>query len=186
MCHCIFFGINPHVSKHHAFRLHCATLWTLQNWGDHKEPACGQSMQCPHWIEQKQANVLLHSSKTHNKSDKPQVIKIKAVNEQAEGKQTRLNKFCPFELLHEYINLCKKYLTRDEQFFVFVDRTPVKAYPYRTLLKQLLVASGMEHRSYSTQGTRAGRASELLESGVSVETIRKIGRWKSMAVYTYL
>ena len=26
MCHCIFFGINPRVSKHHAFRLHRATL----------------------------------------------------------------------------------------------------------------------------------------------------------------
>ena len=25
MCHCIFFGINPRVSKHHAFRLHRAT-----------------------------------------------------------------------------------------------------------------------------------------------------------------
>ena len=25
MCHCIFFRINPRVSKHHAFRLHRAT-----------------------------------------------------------------------------------------------------------------------------------------------------------------
>ena len=29
MCHCIFFGINPRVSKHHAFRLHRATWWQL-------------------------------------------------------------------------------------------------------------------------------------------------------------
>ena len=29
MCHCIFFGINPRVSKHHAFRLHRATETTL-------------------------------------------------------------------------------------------------------------------------------------------------------------
>ena len=27
--HCIFFGINPHVSKHHAFRLNRATVMTL-------------------------------------------------------------------------------------------------------------------------------------------------------------
>ena len=26
MCHCIFFRINPRVSKHHAFRLHRATV----------------------------------------------------------------------------------------------------------------------------------------------------------------
>ena len=29
MCHCIFFGINPCVSKHHAFHLHHATWWQL-------------------------------------------------------------------------------------------------------------------------------------------------------------
>ena len=28
MCHCIFFRINPRVSKHHAFRLHRATSST--------------------------------------------------------------------------------------------------------------------------------------------------------------
>ena len=30
MCHCIFFRINPHVSKHHAFCLHRATWWQLR------------------------------------------------------------------------------------------------------------------------------------------------------------
>ena len=29
MCHCIFFRINPRVSKHHAFHLHRATWWQL-------------------------------------------------------------------------------------------------------------------------------------------------------------
>ena len=30
MCHCIFFGINPRVSKHHAFRHHRATPPTFK------------------------------------------------------------------------------------------------------------------------------------------------------------
>ena len=30
MCHCIFFRINPRVSKHHAFRLHRATVYIHQ------------------------------------------------------------------------------------------------------------------------------------------------------------
>ena len=30
MCHCIFFGINPRVSKHHAFRLYRGTE-TMKN-----------------------------------------------------------------------------------------------------------------------------------------------------------
>ena len=29
MCHCIFFGINPCVSKHHAFCHHRTTWWQL-------------------------------------------------------------------------------------------------------------------------------------------------------------
>ena len=29
MCHCIFFRINPRVSKHHAFRPHRVTWWQL-------------------------------------------------------------------------------------------------------------------------------------------------------------
>ena len=29
MCHCIFFGINPFVSKYHAFRLNHVTWWQL-------------------------------------------------------------------------------------------------------------------------------------------------------------
>ena len=33
MCHCIFFRINPRVSKHHAFRLHRTTSLTISFWG---------------------------------------------------------------------------------------------------------------------------------------------------------
>ena len=29
MCYCIFLRINPHVSKHHTFRLHRTTWWQL-------------------------------------------------------------------------------------------------------------------------------------------------------------
>ena len=34
MCHCIFFGINPRVSKHHAFHLHRATTSTVNDDSD--------------------------------------------------------------------------------------------------------------------------------------------------------
>ena len=30
MCHCIFFGINPRVSKYHAFRFHRATETSVE------------------------------------------------------------------------------------------------------------------------------------------------------------
>ena len=38
MCHCIFFGINPCVSKHHAFHLYHATNTTFH--GHSASPLC--------------------------------------------------------------------------------------------------------------------------------------------------
>ena len=35
-------------------------------------------------------------------------------------------------------------------------------------------------------GLRAGRAVDLLRMGVSFETIKKLGHWKSNIVYEYL
>ena len=34
-------------------------------------------------------------------------------------------------------------------------------------------------------GIRLGHVTDLLNLGVSVETIKKLGRWKSNAVYVY-
>ena len=38
MCHCIFLGINPHVTLHHAFHLYSATWW--QHGLTSKENTC--------------------------------------------------------------------------------------------------------------------------------------------------
>ena len=67
---------------------------------------------------------VLHSSKTHGKGQKPQLIKISASN--------YLQKhLCPFKLLSDYISLRSKYRNLQEQFFVFSDRSPVKPTQYR-------------------------------------------------------
>ena len=62
----------------------------------------------------------------------------------------------------------------------------VSSYNFRTVLAKVLRLAKVDARRYSTSAFRSGRASDLLDMGVSVETIRKVGRWKSTAVYTYL
>ena len=80
----------------------------------------------------------------------------------------------------------KQYVSTDEQFFVFLDRTPVLPHHFRAILKLALRLVGFKQDAYGVHSLRAGRAGDLLKLGFSVETIKKIGRWTSNAVYTYL
>ena len=56
----------------------------------------------------------------------------------------------------------------------------------RNVFKKLLIRADLDPKLYEIHGTRSGRASDLLKYGVSVKTIKKLGRWKSNAVFTYL
>ena len=127
---------------------------------------------------------ILWSSKTHTLGDKPQIIKIKALKETT--RKDKKNACCPFRLLSDYIQIQKKFANDSEQFFIFSDRTPVEPKHFHSILKKLILLCRLNPALYGTHGFRAGRGSDLLKMGVSVETIRKIGRWKSTAVYTYL
>ena len=125
---------------------------------------------------------ILRSSKTHCKGDKPQIIKIDALEGYAKKKQAT----CPFAILSSYIKHRKKLKYSSEQFFVFRNRDPVKPQHVRDILTKVLEINNFEPSLYTFHGIRAGRATDLLEAGVSVETIKKLGRWKSSAVFTYL
>ena len=56
----------------------------------------------------------------------------------------------------------------------------------RKLLKVILTKARFEAESFSFHGFHVGRASDLLKMGISVETIKKLGHWKSNIVYEYL
>ena len=62
-------------------------------------------------VNKKKLMFVLHSSKTHNPSDKPQIIKIDAIPNQSlhDGDENKRNPVCPFQLLHEYSLLRKPY-----------------------------------------------------------------------------
>ena len=121
---------------------------------------------------------VLHISKTHNKGSKPQTIKISS--------ETSSNKFCcPFWAVKQFVLIRKKFIN-NKQFFIFRDRSPVTPAHFRAVLAKAIKWNKLNPLSYSSQGFRAGRSSDLLDLGLSVETIQKLGRWKSSAVYTYL
>ena len=51
------------------------------------------------------------------------MIKISSI--QREEKQHQ-NNFCPFELLRILLMQCRGYISNEEKFFVFKDRSPVR------------------------------------------------------------
>ena len=114
---------------------------------------------------------VLKSSKTHGENEKPQIVKIDALK----GYGTAVNKLCPFKALRKYINMRKTYKYNTEQFFVFSDRMPVQPKHVRAILKKLLIINNFNTSLYVFHGIRAGRATDLLNMGYSIETIKKLG-----------
>ena len=53
-------------------------------------------------------------------------------------------------------------------------------------LKFMLQKLKLNADLYNVHSLRIGHCGDLLKMGVSVETIKKIGRWKSNAVFNYL
>ena len=127
---------------------------------------------------------ILRTSKTHWLDVEPQIVKISRISTQRTSKD--IDECCPYNILWEYLQARPEYKDDDENFFVFKDRTPVKPYTITKILKETLTACNFDARYYSMHGMRSGRSVDLLSMGVSVETIKKLGRWKSNAVFRYL
>ena len=136
---------------------------------------------------------VLYTSKTHGLGDMPQIIKINSMpaeNKAVKKKhnsvmQNFINHLCPFQTIKSYIAVRGKYDSDNEQFFIFQDKSPVKPKHVRTILKRLFLHNKLNPKWYGTHGFRAGRSIYLLNMGVPVDTIKKLGCWKSSAVYKY-
>ena len=129
---------------------------------------------------------ILRTSKTHNISDKPQLVKIKEAPEKFVSKETKsckrkmmeyhkrkaLQHFCPYQLLLEFSQTRPKYKSMDEPFFVFRDRTPVCPSNIRKTLKQMLSRVNFNEDCYDKHSLRIGRSVDLLRLGLSMETIK--------------
>ena len=129
--------------------------------------------------------IILYSSKTHNQGMRPQKIKIISNRNERSGQYVKRH-FCPFQLTNEYFELRGGFDTDEEQFFIFRDRTPVSPCHARKVLKDVLQNLGLEHENYGMHSFRVGRASDLIKYHYTIEEVKKMGRWRSNAVYRYI
>ena len=132
--------------------------------------------------------LILRTSKTHWKNMKPQMVKILAINLRCKSRSsmTAVKEHCPYTILCEYARLRGSFKTNKDPFFVLSDKTVVSQSQISNCLKTLLKDTGFDCTLYSTHSLRIGRTTDLAKLGLSVETIKKIGRWKSNVVYRYL
>ena len=129
--------------------------------------------------------LVLYSSKTHNKGSKPQKIKLTANHIEKSG-QYRKRHVCPFKLTREFILVRGDYVSDEEQFFIFRDRSPVTAYHARTILKTVLNNIGLDSNNYGMHSFRIGRTIDLIKFGYSVDEVKMLGRWRSNVIYKYI
>ena len=148
----------------------------------------GEISQSPHTIKAWDIHVgtnkdeLMQSSKTHGKHQKPQIIKL---NREMK-KPSCWDFICPYVATHEYTAIRPGCTSKNENFFVYRDKSPVKPNTWCNILKHCIEKISLDPVLYAFHGIRGGRACDLLKLGLSVDTIKTLGRWKSNAVYIYL
>ena len=130
--------------------------------------------------DNKKASIYLYSSKTLRQGSKPQRVKLD------ENNTFYSNIYQPVAELRTYANMRPEYISEDEQFFVHADLSPATPSQMRKLLRKVLERMGLESKLYDIHSLRIGRATDLFNSGVNIERIKEIGRWRSNAVYKYL
>ena len=133
---------------------------------------------------------ILRSSKTLNKSALPQSVKISSnqLNKPGSGKfnTAKWGCPCPYVILRQYISMRKKSTTKHEAFFVYKNQQLVSAESFRKVLRNAIRKEGFYDLLYNCHSLRIRQSCDLQAMGISVETIRKLGRWKSNSVYSYL
>ena len=126
---------------------------------------------------------VLRTSKTHGFDERPQTVKISSTR--SVKKEIKL--WCPFDLLRRYIDQRGKFRQVNEPFFVIKGNIPVSPVNARKVLKETIEHARMESKYYDFHGFRAGMASDLyFKHNISVDCLKKLGRWKSNIVYSYL
>ena len=128
--------------------------------------------------------LMLYTSKTHGKNSYPQQIKISANSEP--NLLYRNNIFCPFTATREFLAIRGNYQSDTDPLFVFGDGSPVKPKHIRSTLKDLLKSLNLDSSLYGTHSFRIGRATDLSKEGFSIDQIKRLGRWKSNAIFKYI
>ena len=128
----ILFEVQRHFSLKNQWYLEILykTLFALCCYGMMR---VGEVTRSPHVLKAKNVHLatnknklllVLYTSKTHDKSNRPQKIKITSKRNNKSGKYVH-RYFCPFNLMRHYMSVRGEYSVDEEQFFIFSDGSPV-------------------------------------------------------------
>ena len=129
---------------------------------------------------------VLQMSKMHTKSAEPQMIKVSSKTLHYKICCLVSDLPCPYELLNKYSGYRGGLRSDTEPFFVLPDKSPVTPRHLSLCLKNIIRLSGFDETVYGSHSLRIGRTCDLFKLGLSVETIKKLGCWRSNAVFRYL
>ena len=194
------FLINTYFTKNENNQLYIRKLYkAIYAAGYFGLLRIGEVSKSPHVIKAKDAFMgenkdkflfILHSSKMHCRGDKPQKVKIACspvnnrLNSNQVGSTPSPDKYCPFQILSDYIDKRPLAIQSREQFFVFQDNTPVTPSHIYKNLNSMFKEMGLDQHNYSFHSLSSGRTQDLRSLGLSIETIKNLGRWKTNAVFT--
>ena len=129
--------------------------------------------------------IVLHTSKTHKRANRPQKIVIERDNWSVNS-QNLANLYNPISEIVDYLHMRRAYLSDEEPFLIYKNGQPLTSQDLRSNLKDILATMNLNPDLYDTHSLRIGRATDLFKHGVTVEEIKSLGCWKSKAVYKYL
>ena len=118
--------------------------------------------------------IILRSSKTHGLESRPQRITITGGGVNSVSIKRH---FCPFRILHTYLQLRGDYDFVEDQLFVFTSGLPVKPNHIRTVLTTLLQRLNLDPTLYGVHSFRIGRCTDMFKWGCSLSSIKMAGRW---------
>ena len=73
-----------------------------------------------------------------------------------------------------------------EPLFIYRHKVQILPAQIHKVLKNAIVCLGIDASLYDFHSLRAGRTTELIKLGFSIEQVKRMGRWKSNAVYRYI
>ena len=126
--------------------------------------------------------LVLRTSKTHTTANPPQKVEKEGLDLSPRDRKSR---YGPFKLLNHLIHCRDRVGKRKGPLFLFADGTPVKPEQYRLVLKRAIRHCGLDPNVYHTHSMHIGRSCDIFEDNMTVEDIKKLGRWKSNSVYDY-
>ena len=140
--------------------------------------------------------LVLRSSKTHTTGMRPQTIKIRANSLEVDDQESQITKtamrarqhklFCPVKYAKKFVSIRPPLKSNKEQFLVFQDNSPLRDYHMRNTLRSVIDKLGLNSNLYDVHSFRIGKATDLMREKMDIEEIKRIGRWRSNAVYDYL